>query len=95
MRALLARQPGTYLLTDYLVATFRRTVLSAGLGLDRHPELWADYFGHYRRLAWLAQDRASPELDAQAAANRAAMFGLPLRVIDVGNGPAGGANSIC
>jgi hypothetical protein len=81
VRNLLAREPGTYLLTDYLVATFRRTVLS-GLGLDRHPQLWADYFGHYRRLAWLAQDR-SPELDAQAAAI-AAMFGLPLRVIDVG-----------
>jgi Protein of unknown function (DUF1638) len=81
VRALLAREPGTYLLTDYLVATFRRTVLSA-LGLDRHPQLWADYFGHYRRLAWLAQDR-SAELEAQAQAI-ADMFGLPLRVIDVG-----------
>jgi Protein of unknown function (DUF1638) len=81
VRALLAREPGTYLLTDYLVATFRRTVL-AGLGLDRHPQLWADYFGHYRRLVWLAQDR-SAGLDARAAAI-AEMFGLPLRVIDVG-----------
>ena len=81
VQALLAREPGTYLLTDYLVATFRRTVLS-GLGLDRHPQLWADYFGHYRRLAWLAQDR-SAELEAQAQAI-ADMFGLPLRVIDVG-----------
>jgi Protein of unknown function (DUF1638) len=81
VRALLAREPGTYLLTDYLVATFRRTVLAA-LGLDRHPELWADYFGHYRRLVWLAQDRGA-DLDAQAAAI-ADMFGLPLRVIDVG-----------
>lgn len=81
VRALLTREPGTYLLTDYLVATFRRTVLS-GLGLDRHPQLWADYFGHYRRLVWLAQDR-SGELEAQAQAI-AGMFGLPLRVIDVG-----------
>jgi hypothetical protein len=83
VRALLARQPGTYLLTDFLVRSFPTTVL-AGLGLDRHPELWADYFGHYRRLVWLAQHR-TPELeaDAQAIAGR---FGLPLRTIDVGTG---------
>ena len=56
VRALLAREPGTYLLTDYLVRSFERTVL-AGLGLDRHPQLWTDYFGHYRRLVWLAQER--------------------------------------
>jgi hypothetical protein len=83
IRGLLARQPGTYLLTDYLVRSFRRTVL-AGLGLDRHPELWPEYFGHYRRLVWLAQHR-DPALDA-AADEVAAMFGLPLRVIDVGVG---------
>jgi hypothetical protein len=81
VRGLLARQPGTYLLTDYLVRSFRRTVL-AGLGLDRHPELWPDYFGQYRRLVWLAQHR-DPGLDA-AAEQVADMFGLPLRVIDVG-----------
>ena len=83
VRAVLAREPGTYLLTDYLVRSFERTVLGA-LGLDRHPELWADYFGHYRRLVWLAQDR-NADLDSRAAAI-AAQFGLPLRVIDVGTG---------
>ena len=83
VRALLARQPGTYLLTDYLVRSFRRTVL-AELGLDRHPELWPDYFGHYTRLVWLAQHR-DPALDT-AAGEIAARFGLPLRVIDVGVG---------
>jgi Protein of unknown function (DUF1638) len=82
VRALLSREPGTYLLTDYLVATFERTVLGS-LGLDRHPELWPDYFGHYRRLAWLAQDRTAA-LDAQAQ-TIAARFGLPLRVIEVGS----------
>jgi Protein of unknown function (DUF1638) len=81
VRALLARQPGTYLLTDYLVRSFPRTVL-AGLGLDRHPELWPDYFGQYTRLVWLAQQR-DPALDT-AADEIAARFGLPLRVIDVG-----------
>jgi hypothetical protein len=83
VRALLEREPGTYLLTDYLVRSFERTVIAA-LGLDRYPHLWADYFGHYRRLVWLAQARDAA-LDGQAEAI-AARFGLPLRVIDVGTG---------
>jgi hypothetical protein len=78
---MLEREPGTYLLTDFLLRSFRRSVL-AELGLDRHPELWPDYFGHYRRLVWLAQRRDAP-LEAEAAAV-AAMFGLPLTVLDVG-----------
>ena len=56
MQELFAEEPGTYVLTDFLVRSFRRTVLSE-LGLDRHPELWDDYFGHYRRVVWLAQRR--------------------------------------
>jgi Protein of unknown function (DUF1638) len=81
LHAIFEREPGTYLLTDFLVRSFRRSVL-AELGLDAHPELWPDYFGHYRRLVWLAQDR-DPALDAEAAAI-ARMFGLPLTVIGVG-----------
>jgi len=81
LRAMFEAEPGTYLLTDFLVRGWRRSVL-AELGLDRHPELWPDYFGHYRRLVWLAQDR-DPAL-AAAAAEIAGMFGLPLTVIDVG-----------
>jgi hypothetical protein len=81
VRALLEREPGTYLLTDFLVRTFDRTVV-AGLGLDRYPQLWADYFGQYRKLVWLAQERDTA-LD-QEAARIAGRFGLPLRVIDVG-----------
>src|SRR4029079_12769308 len=48
-------EPGTYVLTDFLLRSFDRSVL-AGLGLDRYPELWDDYFGHYTRLVWLAQE---------------------------------------
>ena len=81
VRALLDREPGTYLLTDYLVRSFDRTVV-AGLGLDRHPELWPDYFGHYGRLAWLAQER-DPDLEQRARAI-AARFGLPLQIIETG-----------
>src|ERR1700722_9068063 len=74
-------EPGTYVLTDFLLHSFDRSVL-AELGLDRYPELWGDYFGHYRRLIWLAQD-PSPALAAQAE-RVAAMFGLPLTRIETG-----------
>src|SRR6187455_1161789 len=40
-----ADQPGTYLLTDFLVKSFARTV-ETELGLDRWPELRDDYFSH-------------------------------------------------
>ena len=79
--ALFSAEPGTYLLTDFLVRTFRRTVL-AELGLDRYPELWPDYFGHYTRVVWLAQSR-DPLLES-AARDIAALFGLPLTVVETG-----------
>jgi hypothetical protein len=81
--ALLRAEPGTYLLTDFLVRGWSRLVL-AELGLDRHPELWPDYFGHYRRLVWLAQDRdAGLDEAAQAIAES---FGLPLMIVETGTG---------
>ena len=76
-------EPGTYVLTDFLLRSFDRSVL-AELGLDRHPELWSDYFGHYRRLVWLAQE-PSPALEAEAD-RVAARFGLPLTRVDTGVG---------
>jgi len=66
---------GTFFLTDYLVRFFDRLIME-GLGLDRHPELLGDYFGHYRKLVWLAQaPDADLEQRAEAAAKR---LGLPL-----------------
>jgi Protein of unknown function (DUF1638) len=79
--AMFEAEPGTYVLTDFLLRSFEYSVL-AELGLDRHPELWDDYFGHYRRLVWLAQE-PTPELAARAA-RVAAMFGLPLTQVDTG-----------
>ena len=54
VRAALAEEPGTYLLTDFLARTFEHTVWRE-LGLDRHPDLRDAYFGHYTRVVWLAQ----------------------------------------
>lgn len=89
---LLEEEPGTYLLTDFLVRSFDRTVW-AELGLDRYPELREDYFGHYTRCVWLAQDAAGPgdasgpDPELAALAQRAAdLLGLPLRVERTGVG---------
>jgi Protein of unknown function (DUF1638) len=81
VEALFDAEPGTYVLTDFLVRSFRRAVL-AELGLDTRPELWPDYFGHYRRVVWLAQDW-EPALESEAR-QVAAMFGLPLTVVETG-----------
>jgi hypothetical protein len=78
-----ADQPGTYLLTDFLVKSFARTV-ETELGLDRWPELRDEYFRHYTRMVWLAQDE-TPELRAAAEA-AATRIGLPLTVVPTGNG---------
>ncbi len=83
LAAMFEAEPGTYVLTDFLLRSFDRSVL-AELGLDAHPELWPDYFGHYRRLVWLAQDPA-PGLAAEAD-RVAALFGLPLTRVDTGVG---------
>jgi hypothetical protein len=80
-RELLEQEPGTYLLTDYLAASFQRSVM-VELGLDRYPDLRDDYFRHYKRVVWLTQ-RRTPLLQ-DAAESAAETIGLPLEVIDVG-----------
>jgi hypothetical protein len=68
--ALMEEEPGSFFLTDYLVRHFQRLIVE-GLGLDRHPELLADYFGNYRRLVYLAQtDEPALTKSAEAAAKR-------------------------
>jgi len=82
LRGLLEAEPGTYVLTDYLVTSFHRSVV-VELGLDRFPQLRDAYFGHYRRVVWLAQH---PTARLRAAAGRAAdALGLPWEEVVVGD----------
>ena len=83
LRAMFEAEPGTYVLTDFLVRSFARTVV-AELGLDRYPELRDDYFAHYTRMVWLAQQ---PDEELRALAQQAAdRVGLPLTVVETGHG---------
>lgn len=79
---LMTEEPGTYLLTDFLVKGFHRTVV-VELGLDRYPELRDDYFGNYRQVVWLATHPDDPNLHA-AARQAAEALGLPLIVERIG-----------
>lgn len=81
-------EPGTFYLTDFLVRHFDR-LLVKGLGLDRYPQLFDDYFRHYRRVVWLRQQRV-PDL-AERAAEAAAFLRLPLEIRDTGFGLLGAA----
>ncbi len=59
----------SFYMTDFLCRQFDAFFIKP-LGLDRHPELAADYFGHYEKLVYLAQTD-NPDFDeiAQNAAN--------------------------
>ena len=79
---LMEEEPGTYFLTDFLVRSFHRSVISE-LGLDRYPDLLPDYFGNYRRIVWLATS-PSDELK-RSAAEAASALELELEIRLVGD----------
>jgi hypothetical protein len=82
LRSMFEKEPGTYLLTDFLVRSFHRTV-TVELGLDRYPDLRDAYFGHYHRVVWLAQ---RPDAELRRLAESAAdLIGLPLAVVETGH----------
>ncbi|MFT7525733.1 MAG: hypothetical protein ACI9LY_000873 [Arenicella sp.] len=64
---------GSFFLTDYLVKNFDRLVVK-GLGLDRFPELFDEYFQHYKRMIYIAQ--TEDHKLQQLAAQHAESFGL-------------------
>ena len=63
-------EPGTFYLTDFLTRHFERLVIH-GLGIDRHPQLAQEYFRHYRKVVYLAQEPSSALIEqARQAAVR-------------------------
>ena len=81
--ALADAEPGTFYLTDFLLRHFERLVIR-GLGLDRHPELFAAYFGNYRKLVYLAQAPGAASVDEARAI--AARMGLAFEFKNTGYG---------
>lgn len=55
-------EPGTFYLTDFLLRHFDRLVIRT-LGIDRHPELAAEYFRHYRKLVYLSQSETPGSIE--------------------------------
>jgi hypothetical protein len=80
---------GTFYLTDFLLQHFERLIIH-GLGLDKHPELLPMYFGHYKKLIYLAQVLT----DEKVAAGRAAADRLGLAFETRGTGYGGLATSL-
>jgi hypothetical protein len=81
-----AAEPGTFYLTDFLLRHFERLVVRP-LGLDRHPELAAEYFRHYRKLVYLSQ---APRVGAVEEAQRiATAFGFEFEHRFTGYGELG------
>jgi hypothetical protein len=83
IQELMNEEPGTFLLTDFLVRSFRGTVMK-GLGLDRFPELVQDYFRNYRRVVYLVQNYDQTLIEK--ATEIAAFLELPLEVRRTGYG---------
>src|SRR6185503_2916838 len=81
--AMTDEDPATFFLTDFLARNFDRLVIR-GLGLDRHPELLATYFGNYHRLVYLAQTE-DPAL-VVAARRAARRLGLAFELRRTGYG---------
>lgn len=81
--ALAEAEPGCFFLTDYLAKHFDQLVIE-GLGIDRHPELMAMYFGNYTKVVYLAQTE-DPALVA-AAQKAAERLGLAFEMRVTGYG---------
>lgn len=80
---MMAEEPGTFFLTDWLLRAYEKAVL-AGLGLDKHPQLAPLYFGNYRRLVYLSQS-PTEKLLAKAQAIAASMgWGFEHRPVGYG-----------
>jgi hypothetical protein len=80
---LLQEEPGTYILTDFMVRTFHGLIMKS-MGLDRFPQLKGEYFRNYKRIVYLMQDD-QPQY-RQKAHQIAQYLELPLEIIFSGYG---------
>ena len=79
---------GTFYLTDFLTRHFDRLVIR-GMGLDEKPELMPMYFGHYKKLLYIAQTK-DPRLE-EMARQAAGKLGLEYEYYFSGTGVLGDA----
>jgi len=77
------KEPGTFILTDFMVRTINGLILKS-MGLDRYPQLREDYFRNYKRIVYLAQTDL-PEF-RQKAERIAEYLNLPLEIRQTGYG---------
>ncbi|MEW6717944.1 MAG: DUF1638 domain-containing protein [Chloroflexota bacterium] len=80
---IMAEEPGTFFLTDFLARAFHGSVIK-GLGLDRYPQLREEQFRNYQRVIYLEQ-KHDPELIAQAE-RISRYLNLPLEIRNTGYG---------
>ncbi|MBT3391187.1 MAG: DUF1638 domain-containing protein [Chloroflexi bacterium] len=80
---LITEEPGTYILTDFMVRTFQGLILKS-MGLHKYPQLKGEYFKNYKRVVYLAQSE-DPKL-IQKAHRVAAYLELPLEIRYTGFG---------
>jgi hypothetical protein len=79
----LREEPGTFILTDFLIRAWEAFVVK-GLKIEQHPKLKHLLFRHYRRLAYFSQEK-DDRLIARAH-EIAAWLNLPLTIEHTGYG---------
>jgi hypothetical protein len=80
---ILNEEPGTYILTDFMVRTFQGLIMKS-MGLDRYPEVKKEYFRNYKRIVYFMQTD-KPE-QRKKAKEIAAYLDLPLEIQITGYG---------
>ncbi|MFQ5420213.1 MAG: DUF1638 domain-containing protein, partial [Anaerolineae bacterium] len=79
----LKQEPGTFILTDYLIRAWDNFVVR-GLKIDKHPKLKNLLFHQYKRLLYFSQ--VEDEKLLAKAEEIAAWLEIPLTVQQVGYG---------
>lgn len=79
----LQEEPGTFILTDFLIRAWDKFVIQ-GLKIDKHPKLKSLLFHHYKQLLYFSQEKDDNLVTkAQEIAD---WLNLPLKVKHVGYG---------